>query len=109
MKKDSIYVGHIVDAADLIRKYIQGISQEQFEGNTLVRDGVVRQIEIIGEATRAISDEFKDKHQVIPWHKIVGMRNRLIHEYIDVDEAEVYRTAKNDIPKLKEDLLRMVR
>lgn len=108
MKKDSIYVEHIIDAADLIKKYTHGISQKQFEVDTLIRDGVVRQIEIIGEASRAISDEFKEKHKDIPWHQIIGMRNRLIHEYVDVDEEEVYRTAKNDIPQLREDLKSIV-
>jgi uncharacterized protein with HEPN domain len=69
--------------------------------NYLVQDGVIRQIEIIGEATKRLSKETKENHSDIPWKDIAGMRDKLIHDYFGVDIDAVWDTVKKDIPTLK--------
>lgn len=76
--------------------------------NTLFQDAIVRTIEIIGEAAAGVSEETKIAHAEIPWKEIVGMRNRLIHEYLDVDVQKVWQTVKEDIPKLIEKIQPLV-
>ena len=63
---------------------------------------IVRTLEIVGEAARKISQEFKDTHPDIPWHKMIGMRHRLIHDYLHVNLETVWDTIRNDIPGLIE-------
>ena len=70
----------------------------------MVQDGVIRQLEIIGEATKKISKETCDKHSHIPWNDIAGMRDKLIHDYFGVDIEQVWLTAKNDIPILQTEI-----
>lgn len=100
-KDDSIYLKHILDAISRIEEYVQAISYEDFMDNHLIQDGVIRQIEIIGEATKRLSREIRKGHPDIPWKDIAGMRDKLIHDYLGVDLAAVWDTAKKDIPALK--------
>ncbi len=76
----------------------------QFKGNELVQDAVVRNIEIIGEATKNISMEFRKKYSDIPWKEIAGMRDKLIHHYMGVDFDVIWTTVKQDIPSLEKEL-----
>jgi len=81
MKSDeSIYLQHILDAIAKIEEYLQGLDEEIFYQQTLVQDGVIRQLEIIGEAVKRLSDQLRDKYAHIPWQDIAGMRDKLIHE-----------------------------
>ena len=84
MKRDSAYLSHIRDATRRIQEYTHG-GQVAFMGSTLIQDAVIRNLEIIGEATKALSPEFRDKHPGIPWSSMAGMRDVLIHGYMGVD------------------------
>ena len=68
----------------------------------LLQDGVIRQLEIIGEAARHISGELRAKYADVPWQDIIGMRNKLIHDYLGVDIELVWITASEDLPALRE-------
>ncbi len=68
----------------------------------LLQDGVIRQLEIIGEAARHISGELRAKYANVPWQDIIGMRNKLIHDYLGVDIELVWITASEDLPALRE-------
>lgn len=101
---DIVYLRHILDAILRIDQYLQGIQEEEFFRNHLVQDGVIRQLEIIGEATKQISQKSREKHGHIPWKDIAGMRDKLIHDYFGVDIEQVWFTAKNDIPTFQKDI-----
>ncbi len=101
MKDDSIYIDHILNSIDRILDYISGKDRESFEADLVTQDAVVRQLEIIGEATKRVSAELRSKHPDIPWSDMAGMRDVLIHDYLDVDFGVVWKTASEDIPNLK--------
>jgi uncharacterized protein with HEPN domain len=105
MKKDSlVYVRHMHDAIHRIETYTKGVNYDDFKTNNLLQAGVIREIEIIGEATKKLPSEFKEKYHDIPWKQIAGMRDKLIHDYFGVDLDAVWYTLKKDIPTLKENI-----
>jgi uncharacterized protein with HEPN domain len=93
MKDDSIYIDHILNSINRIIDYISGKDREAFESDQLTQDAVVRQLEVIGEATKRVSNELSLKNPDIPWSDMAGMRDVLIHDYIDVDLGVVWKTA----------------
>jgi len=101
IKDDLVYLQHIGDSIKWIENYISDLSHEQFLNDHLVQDAVIRQIEIIGEASKKISDSLKKKNLLIPWKDIAGMRDKLIHGYFGVDIEAVWKTVSTDIPLLK--------
>ena len=103
-KNDLIYLRHISSAISRIEEYSQNLNCKEFMNNYLLQDGIIRQIEIIGEATKRLSEEFKKKHNEIPWKDIAGMRDKLIHDYFGVDLEAVWYTVEKDIPLLKNKL-----
>lgn len=109
MKKDpKIFLKHILESINIIEKHINGISKEKFSKNMLIQDAIIRRVEIIGEAAKNIPDDFKKKHKTIEWREIIGMRDKLIHDYFGININTVWKTAKEDVPVLKkqiEDLL----
>ena len=100
-RDDSAYLRHILDAIARIEEYLEGIDEEAFYRQYLVQDGVIRQLEIIGEATKRLSTETRAHCASIPWQDIAGMRDKLIHDYFGVDLEAVWLTARDDIPVLK--------
>lgn len=101
-RSDPVYLSHILDAITQIETYAAGLSYDQFSQTRLVQDGVVRQLEIIGEASRNLSDGFRDQHPEQPWPQIIGLRNRLIHAYFEVNLGIVWDIVQNDLPPLKQ-------
>lgn len=104
MSKDELLIQHVRDAIKRIEEYTAGLDEAKFTENLVVRDAVLRQLEIIGEAARTLSEDGKKKYPSVNWYQIVGMRNRLIHEYFDVSWKVVWQTVANDLPKLKKHL-----
>lgn len=105
MKDDSVYVRHMLEAISRIEDYVGKTAKKDFKKNTLLQDAVIRQIEIIGEAVKQLSEEMKGKHPKVPWKDIAGMRDKLIHGYFGVDMDLVWETVKRDIPQFKKQLL----
>lgn len=101
MKKDEIYIKHILDAISTVKDYVSEMDFDAFLEKRLVQDGVIRQLEIIGEASKGLSIKFKKTLNDVPWQDMAGMRNKLIHEYFGVNLKMVWQTIKKDIPSLK--------
>ncbi len=100
-RDDSVYLHHIIDAITRIEAYTRGQDRLTFLNDTLVQDGVIRQIEIIGEAVKHVSTPLREKFPHIPWQDVAGMRDQLIHEYFGVDIEIVWNTVTDDIPAFK--------
>jgi uncharacterized protein with HEPN domain len=104
-RDDSIYLQHIMDAINRIEEYLEEVNEVAFFENHLVQDGVIRQLEIVGEAVKQLSSDLRVNSDDIPWQDIAGMRDKLIHHYFGVDLGSVLRTAKEDLPILKKEIL----
>jgi uncharacterized protein with HEPN domain len=102
MEKDSlIYITHIIECVKKIKQYTTGIDGEIFQKNFLVQDAVIRNFEIIGEATKKLDPDFRSKYPNIEWKRIAGMRDKLIHDYFGVDILAVWGVVENIIPSLE--------
>lgn len=104
-RDDSVYFLDMLLAAQDISEFLSGLRFEQFKESKLHRNAVLKSIEIIGEAAARITKETRSANPQIPWKEIVGMRNRLVHDYFRVDLLQVWDVAQEDIPPLI-DLLR---
>jgi uncharacterized protein with HEPN domain len=100
MKDDRVYLLHIRDAIERIESYTKG-GRDEFFQKTLVQDGVIRNLEIIGEAVKNLSAELRGQHPQIPWAQIAGMRDVLIHDYFGVQLERVWNAVENRLPELK--------
>jgi uncharacterized protein with HEPN domain len=107
MKDDKIYIEHILQSIERINTYLTGRNHLSFSNDFVTQDAVVRQLEIIGEATKRISKEFRMANPHVPWDDMAGMRDILIHDYIDVDMDIVWKTASESIPDLEKLLLNL--
>ena len=99
-KNNSFYIGHIKTCIEKIQLFTAGFTEAEFLANPLVQDAVIRNFEIIGEATKKLSPAFKEQYPDIPWRKIAGMRDKLIHDYIGVDLAAVWAVVIDILPAL---------
>jgi uncharacterized protein with HEPN domain len=98
--KDRIRIQHMLDAAERIAAFTDGISKEEFLDDEKLNLAVIRLFEILGEAANNISEDLQEKYNDIPWREIAGIRNRLIHGYFDVDLNIVWQIIQQDIPPL---------
>ena len=101
MKDDLAFIEHILLCIDKIQEYTKNLTAQEFNNNELFQDAVIRNIEIIGEATKKISKDLKSQYREIPWKEMSGMRDKLIHDYFGVDADVVWKTVNEDIPYLK--------
>jgi uncharacterized protein with HEPN domain len=100
MWRDEAYLLDILLAARKIVRFSQGYDAEKFAADEVLQHAVMRLTQIIGEAARKISPAYKESHPQIPWTKIIGMRNRLVHEYFRVETEIVWEVVERDIPAL---------
>ena len=99
-KRDLSYIWDMRTAAQEILEFMQGVSQADFERNNQLRYAVERQLMVIGEAARHVSDEFQEQHPEIPWLQIIGQRNVLAHDYGEILVERVWLTATKSLPEL---------
>ena len=104
-KNDFIYIDHLLDSMAKIEKYTDSLTIHDFIEDELIQDGVIRNFEIIGEATKHLSKDFRDNYSDIPSKQISGNRDILIHDYLGVDIYAVWETIETNLPPLKRQLL----
>ncbi len=108
MKEDSVYFNHILEAIDNVFEDTKNLSEEDFLNNRTVKQAVTRNIEIIGEAVKMISEEIKINNQDVPWKKIARTRDMLIHHYFDVDDQELWKIVKEDLFVLQTSIKKII-
>ena len=96
-----LLLNDIRQAIDRIEQYIKNLSFDAFSDDQKSVDAVVRNLEIIGEATSRLPDEFKEKYSEIEWYKVVGLRHRIVHEYFGIDLEIIWQILHKDLPELK--------
>jgi uncharacterized protein with HEPN domain len=102
MKRDyKLFIKDIISAMKSIEEFVEGLSLDEVKEDDKTSSAVIRKFEIIGEATRHVPEDLKEKYPDIPWKRMAGMRDRLIHAYFGVDYRLVWEAIKIDIPKLR--------
>lgn len=104
MRDDSLRFRDIIRAIKQIERYGGKCSKNEFKQNELVQVWVVHHLQLIGEAARAISSESRERYPSIPWAKIIGLRNILVHHYFAIDPEEIWNVIEHDLPALKTSL-----
>jgi uncharacterized protein with HEPN domain len=107
-KDDFVYVGHMLDKALEALSLVHEKTRQDYDRDTVLRLALTHLIQVIGEAARRVSPSFRDRHAQIPWEAIAGMRNKIVHDYMDVDEDIVWDSVVHELPLLVAELKRIV-
>ena len=105
---DLLYIGHMLDMARQAVTKVQGKTRKEFDEDDNLRLALAYLLQSIGEAARRVSQPFQSAHPAIPWKAIVGMRHKVVHDYMNVDEDVVWRTATQELRPLILELERLV-
>ena len=98
--EDKIRLQHILQEANQAIHFVKDLEYDEFSKDPKTVRAVMRCVEVIGEASSKLSDELRESNPQIPWRKIIGMRNRLIHVYFDIDYPIIWQTVKGNLPPL---------
>ena len=104
----NIFLKDILDSIERIENYVLDLDYKDFSNDQKTVDAVIRNLEIIGEATKNIPEDFRNKHPNLPWREMAGMRDKLIHGYFDVMHSIIWETIKNDLPLIKSEILEIL-
>ncbi len=107
-RDDTVFLCHILDTARKATCRIQGVSRAEFDGNDDLRDALAYRVQIIGEAASRLSPGFRETHPQVPWRRVIGMRHRIVHDYMDVDYDILWEVATRNLPELIEMLIPII-
>jgi len=109
MKRDaSVFLGHILESINRIEEFTEGMSKEDFLDSVMMQDAVIRRIEIIGEASKNLTADFREKHSGIQWSDMIRTRDKISHGYFGVDINLAWDIVKSDLPVLKEKIEKII-
>jgi uncharacterized protein with HEPN domain len=101
-KDPAVYLSHILGCIDLVETYISGLELADFEEQQQIQDAVLRRIEIIGEAVKNLPEDLREANPTVPWKRIAGTRDKVIHDYLGVDVELIWNVAKDLLPELRD-------
>lgn len=104
MKDDAIYVQHVLECLARIEQYTKR-GRREFMASTLIQDGVIRNLQTLGQSVLKLSEPFKSAHPAVDWKSIIGLRNVLVHDYLGVSMARIWDIVERDLPDLKAKVL----
>ena len=107
-KEPIFFLQDIQNSLTKIFKYTTNIDYQEFVSNDMIKDAVERNFEIIGEAVKNLSEDFRNKYPNIPFKQIAGMRDKLIHDYFGVDYEIVWKTIKDKLPEFNSDIEKLI-
>ena len=107
-KQYKIYLEDILEASEKIEICVRGLTYEEFTKNSLVVDGIIRNLAIIGEAVKSIPSEIKKKHTDIEWKKVAGLRDIIVHKYSEVNTKIIWDIVENKLPELKKSVKKIL-
>ncbi|MCC7355982.1 MAG: DUF86 domain-containing protein [Anaerolineae bacterium] len=99
-RRDADYLNDVREAMERIAIYTSGLTYDQFMADTKTQDAIVRNLEVIGEATKKLSSSLRDSYPQIPWKNLAGVRDKLIHDYFGVNYEIVWTIAQKELPTL---------
>ena len=102
------YLGHIHKEASFLMRRLAGVGREEFQADETLQRACVRSLEVIGEATKRVPDDFRRKYQQVDWRGMAGMRDRLIHDYLGVDYDIVWDVLTNKLPTLATEIEKII-
>ena len=108
-KNDLAFIKHILDSADAIESFSEGMNKVELISNRMKRSAIIREIEIIGEAVKNLSVNLKNEHDEVQWKNIIGTRNKMTHHYFGVDIDNIWRVVTMDLPELKENIIKIIK
>jgi len=107
-KDDLVYVGHMLDTAEQAIRKVAGKKREDFDRDENLRLAIAHLIQTIGEAARRVSPDYREAHPEIPWQDVVGMRHKIVHDYLEVDFDIVWDVETAELPSLASKLRRLL-
>lgn len=108
IKNNSVYIKHILDQISHIEDFLRGVTEEQLYSDIEKEYAIIRCFEIIGEASKKVDLDFKNKYSQIPWRKMAAFRDVLIHDYDKLSSEVIWKTVVDEIPHLKDSLLEIL-
>lgn len=108
-RSDVDHLEDILEAVEKARRFTEGMTYEAFAEDEKTTFAVIRALEIIGEATKRISDALRQRYPSVPWRSMAGMRDKLIHDYVNVDLRIVWKTVQEEVPEVHRDVQRILR
>lgn len=104
-----LFLSDILESMNKIEQYIKGLTYESFESNSMVVDAVIRNLEIVGEASKNIPEEVRLTYSDIPWKRMIGLRNMTIHEYFGIDESIIWEIITKNLPETKPKIMEVLK
>lgn len=110
MSKDPIILlKFVLESIENLEQYIDSVSEEFYLSNIEKQDATERRLQVIGQAIIQLPEELKEQYPEIEWHKIAGLRNRIVHDYLEIDHLIIWNTLKNDLPIFKKEIQELIR
>lgn len=109
MKDPRVLLQYILECADLVAEYVNGLEWDEFSEDTLKQDAVFRRLEVIGQAVKDLPIELREQYPSVPWRRIAGMRDKLTHDYLGIDLEITWNAAIRDLPQFREQVAEILR